>query len=250
MHQASVGFHCPECVKESGQKVVTPRSLQNANPVVTYALIGANVIMWFALLASGATPSGLGTSELALDLAVWGPPIDIADEWYRIVTGGFLHANLIHVGFNMLLLYMLGRQLERVLGWVDFSILYLGGLLGGSFGALLLDPAVLTVGASGAVFGLMGGWIMYTRSRGISFMESGVAGLVLLNLLLTFSVGGISRGGHVGGLAGGLLVGWLLVQGRERLPSRGAVIGAAAGLCLAFAVGAVWAASTWTDPLL
>jgi len=256
MHQASVGFHCPECVRESGQRVVTSRSLFNSRPVVTLTLIGINVAVWLIGLALGGSPNRLSGEMIENFALVGGGSVDgrtligvDEGEWYRLITGGFLHANLIHLGFNMYLLYVLGRQLERVLGTVDFLILYFGGLLAGSFGALLVTPNSFTVGASGAVFGLMGGWIMVARSRGIDFMQSGVAGLVILNVLLTFGVSGISVGGHLGGLAGGLAVGWLLTVGRLLLPSGAAARAAAIGLCFAFAAGGVWAASTWTDPL-
>ncbi len=256
MHQASVGFHCPECVRTGSQRVVSAQSLMNAKPMVTLTLIGINVTVWLLGLAMGGSASRLA-GDLIEDFAlVGGGSVDgrtligvDEGEWYRLVTGGFLHASLIHIAFNMYLLYVLGRQLERALGTVDFGILYLAGLLGGSFGALLVNPNGFTVGASGAVFGLMGGWIMFARSRGIDFMNSGIAGLVLINILLTFSISGISVGGHLGGLAGGLIVGWLLTVGRTRLPNQQAVRGASVGLCLVFAVGGIWAASTWMTPI-
>ncbi|MGI9603612.1 MAG: rhomboid family intramembrane serine protease [Acidimicrobiales bacterium] len=247
MHQASVGFHCPECVRSGAQKVHTARSLTYAKPVVTLTLIGINVAVWLYGLSVGGAPNRLA-GEMIENYSLFGPFVDDG-EWYRLITGGFLHAGLIHIAFNMYLLYVLGRQLERALGGVDFGILYLGGLLGGSFGALLVNPDSVTVGASGAVFGLMGGWIMFARSRGIDFMNSGIAGLVILNVLLTFGVSGISVGGHLGGLAGGLAVGWLLTVGRGVLPSRAAVRGASLAVCAALAVAGVWAASTWTDPI-
>jgi membrane associated rhomboid family serine protease len=172
-------------------------------------------------------------------------------EWYRIVTAGFLHQNLIHIGFNMYLLYMLGQILEPVLGAVRFSLVYLFALLTGSFAVLLLDPTALTVGASGAVFGLMGALVIVQRSRGLGIFDTNLGGLLVLNLLFTFLVPNISIGGHVGGLIGGLVATWLLValpQQSRALPS---FAPAAAVVALGVAVfgASLWAASQWMDPI-
>ena len=88
------------------------------------------------------------------------------DEWWRIVTGGFLHAGLLHLGMNMLVLWIIGAQLEKAIGPVRYACLYFTSLLAGALGVLLIDPTTPTVGASGAVFGLMGAALIYQRSRG------------------------------------------------------------------------------------
>jgi len=119
----------------------------------------------------------------------------------------------------MYLLYVLGQLLEPGLGHVRFAILYFVSLLAGSCGALILDPNVVTVGASGAIFGLMGGGVVALHARGIDPMASGLGPLILLNLGLSFLISGISIGGHVGGLIGGAACGWLLVEFRERTRS-------------------------------
>jgi membrane associated rhomboid family serine protease len=133
-------------------------------------------------------------------------------EWWRIVTSGFLHAGLMHLLFNMLALYNLGRILEPTIGRVRFAVLYATSLLAGSFGVLILSPDALTVGASGAVFGLMGALVAAQRATGVDPWSSGVGGLIGINLLITFTIPGISIGGHVGGLVGGLVAGWVLVD--------------------------------------
>ena len=136
---------------------------------------------------------------------------------YRLVTGAFLHdpSNPLHLFFNMYILYWLGTMLEAVLGHVRFVALYFASLLAGSFGALVAAPHQLTVGASGAVFGLMAAAFVFQRARGIDPWRSGLGPVILLNLALPFLFPNlnISIGGHIGGLIGGtiaaLAIEWL-----------------------------------------
>ena len=173
MTPTSVGMRCPECARER-TPVRTMRNMQ-AQPVVTYALIAINVVVWFVEIAtSGGGHSGGGGGSPTGALTAGGSPHQ--HEYWRLVTSGFLHAGLIHIGFNMYLLYILGRMLEPAIGRLRFAALYLTSLLGGSFGALLVSPHSLTVGASGAVFGLMGGAVVTMRSRGFDPMASGIPG--------------------------------------------------------------------------
>jgi membrane associated rhomboid family serine protease len=216
MSSASVGFHCPECVKGGAQKVYTRASLDRLNrPVVTQTLVAVNVVIFLI---------GYGRSGVELDFGLIGQGVTLdgaigvaAGEWYRVITAGFLHANPIHLLFNMLALYTLGGALEPVLGHVRFAVLYFSSLLCGSAGVLILDPNALTVGASGAVFGLLGAMVIAQRSAGIDPWASGLGLIIGVNLLFTFSVPGISIGGHLGGLIGGLVAGWLLLEGGPRL---------------------------------
>jgi membrane associated rhomboid family serine protease len=204
-------------------------------PTVTYVLIAINVLVFVGELASGASAADLGGGSLVRRFALFGPAIANDHEYYRLITGGFLHAGFIHIFFNMYLLYVLGQLLEPGLGHVRFAILYFVSLLAGSCGALILDPNVVTVGASGAIFGLMGGGVVALHARGIDPMASGLGPLILLNLGLSFLISGISIGGHIGGLIGGAACGWLLVQLRERTGSELlSMLG-----CLLIAVGAV-----------
>ena len=130
--------------------------------------------------------------------------VSVYHEYWRLISAGFLHENLIHIGFNMYLLYVLGMMLEPAIGTVRFAAIYLTALLAGSFGALLATAAP-SLGASGAVFGLMGAAAVELRSRGISVMQSGIGGLIIINLVFSFSLANISVGAHVGGLIGGAL---------------------------------------------
>ncbi len=185
-------------------------------PTLTYVLIGINVVAFLGEMASGGTLFR-GGGTFVTDGALEGA--SVADgEWWRLVTGGFLHAGLFHLFLNMFILYILGGMLEPAIGRLRFGVVYFVSLLSGSFGALLLtDPDGVTVGASGAVFGLMGAAFVVMRARGINPMESGIGMLIILNLGITFLVPNISVGGHVGGLAGGALAAYLLYGLGERV---------------------------------
>ncbi|RMH71365.1 MAG: rhomboid family intramembrane serine protease, partial [Actinomyces sp.] len=161
-----------------------------------------------------------------------------------------LHDGLIHLAFNMWALWILGSQLERVLGRARFTGLYVGSLLAGAFGVLLVSPDVPTVGASGAVFGLMGAALMVQRAAGIDPWSSGLGAVIAVNLLITFAVPRISLGGHLGGLLGGVILGAVLVESLRRRWDTGVTLAVTAAVAVAFVAGSVWAAGTWTDPLL
>ena len=125
-------------------------------------------------------------------------------EWWRLITAAFLHANLIHLGFNMLGLWWFGSPLEAALGRWRFLLVYLVSGLAGSAGALIATPNAITVGASGALFGMLGAALVLERG-GIPVFGGGALGVIVLNLAFTFLVPGISIGGHIGGLIGGAL---------------------------------------------
>jgi membrane associated rhomboid family serine protease len=235
MTTTPVGMRCPECSKQR-TKVVRLRDMARI-PQVTYALIAINVIAFVAEgnLSFGGSPTGRVYEEGALigSLPRF-PDLGVAHgQWWRIVTGGFLHESLIHIGFNMYILYVLGMQLEPVLGRVKFGAIYGVSLLTGSLGALIVSPHAVTVGASGAVFGIMGATAVEMRARQIPVMQSGVGTLIAINLVISFALPGISWGGHIGGLIGGALATLLLQFGdRMRAPALAlagcAVIAAAA----------------------
>jgi membrane associated rhomboid family serine protease len=224
MRQASVGFHCPECTKAGAQKIVRPQQLLNARPLVTQVLIAVNVAIFAIGVGSGletrpqvAVDYGLIAEFTASDGFVF-PGLGVAHgEWYRLLTSGFLHVNVIHIAFNMLVLYQLGQLLEPVFGRLRFGVVYAVSLLCGALGVMLVSPDNLTMGASGAVFGLMGFAFMALRARGIDPFSTGLGGTIVLNLIITFTLSRyISVGGHVGGLIGGLACGWILTSAGPR----------------------------------
>jgi membrane associated rhomboid family serine protease len=210
-------------------------------PRVTYALIAINVVAFLAegnvTLSSGGAGNSVYREGALLGSSEFPPLVGQGvahGQWWRIISGGFLHENIIHIGFNMYVLYILGQMLEPALGSVKFAVLYAVSLLAGSCGALLVSPHSLTVGASGAVFGLMGAAAVEMRVRKVPIMQSGVGTLILVNLVISFTLPGISWGGHVGGLVGGALAALAIQLGDRR---RSPVLGLAA--CAAIAAAAV-----------
>jgi membrane associated rhomboid family serine protease len=132
-----------------------------------------------------------------------------------LVTSGFLHASFMHIGFNMLILFFLGRLLEPALGTPRFVTLYFASLLAGSLGALLLDPNAFTLGASGAVFGLAGATFVIARGRGLDALAGQIGFLILINLFFSIASVRISLGGHLGGLVGGTICALAIVAGEK-----------------------------------
>jgi membrane associated rhomboid family serine protease len=212
MTPTPVGMRCPECAKQRTR--VQRLSTAGGEPRVTVAIIIACAVVFL-----GTNGFSGGSGKLWTDLFLDGPDIHFGHDYWRLITGGFLHAGPIHILFNMYLLWILGNMLEPNLGSRRFAALYFTALLCGSFGALLVDPNVPTVGASGAVFGLMGAAAVELRSRGINPFQTDIGLLIVFNLVLSFVISHVSVGGHIGGLIGGVLVGAAFdVADRQRWP--------------------------------
>jgi membrane associated rhomboid family serine protease len=215
MTSTPVGMRCPECARQR-TKVVNPTGAPGRSDVpATYAIIGLCVAAFLAEIFTGAELMGGGAAgSIAIDFGLFaygGPAIGVAEgEVYRIVTAGFLHSGIIHLGLNMFALYILGTLLESAIGTRRFLGVYFAAVLAGSAGALLLDPDKLTVGASGGIFGLMAAAFLIARQRGLDELASQIGIFVVLNLVFTFSVPNISIGGHLGGLVGGGLAALLI----------------------------------------
>jgi membrane associated rhomboid family serine protease len=215
MTPTSVGMRCPECAQQKTR--VVRRAYEPGEPIVTYTLIGVNVLAYLATILSGSSVGGsIGGSNSVLREAALNGPAIANGEVYRIITSGFMHYGPFHLLFNMYALYILGTLLEPAIGRLRFVLIYLVGLLGGAVGALILSPNAFTAGASGAIFGLMGAALLVMRNRGISALQSGLGIWLGLNLLITFTISNISVGGHIGGLIGGSLAALVIVE----LPSR------------------------------
>jgi membrane associated rhomboid family serine protease len=250
MHQASVGVHCPECTSQNKQKVYTRATLSRSSGIATQVIIGLNVAVFLLqFLLWDATISSDGTT--AQELAVNGQRINALNQWWRVITGGFGHFGIFHLGMNMYSLHILGPIIERRLGSTRFGLAYAAALVGGSFGALLLDVLSFTMGASGAIFGLLGLLVMMFRSQGISIAQSGLGPVLLLNLFVSLS-GFVSLGGHAGGFIVGLALGAVYfgvdansgpLFGRDRVKPDIAT----AALTIVLFVGCLWAASRWVQ---
>ena len=200
MTATPVGMRCPDCAR---QKTPT-RSLQSiaVEPIATYVLIALNVAVFVGARSSVQAQN---------DLILFGPAVADGDYW-RLITSGFLHVELMHIALNMLSLFWLGRMIEPALGHVRFVAIYLVSLLGGSLGVMILSPGDPTLGASGAIYGLLGAAIVMARNRNISLIQSGLLPILALNFIFTLSVPGISLGGHLGGLIGGLVATFVVEQ--------------------------------------
>jgi membrane associated rhomboid family serine protease len=207
MVYAAVGIKCPECAGHAtGAKGAARRVQRGAaagtGDVVTKTLIGMNVAVYLLQVVQ-ADGLRAASGQIFVDFSLYGPAV--ADgEWWRLLTAAFLHANPIHILFNMLMLWWFGRALEGLLGRGRFLGLYLVSALAGSAGALLLSPEAHTLGASGAVFGILGAGLVLER-RNIPVFGGAAFGIVLLNVIFTFAISNVSIGGHFGGLFGGAL---------------------------------------------
>jgi len=236
-----VGMRCPECARERTKVTRITPGIHLGRAPATYILIAISVIAFIAEVGSGAP---LGTSFAAggsvyRDFSLFGPAV-ANGEWYRLLTAGFLHAGLLHILFNMVALYFLGSLLEPGIGTPRFLAVYFVSLLAGSFGALLITPDTHTVGASGAVFGLMSAAFIVARHRGVEQLAGQIGFYIIINIFFTIGVSGISIGGHFGGLIAGALCGFLIVfaERRVRRPVELEVLGMTA-LAVLSVVGAI-----------
>jgi membrane associated rhomboid family serine protease len=223
MTPTPVGMRCPECMRQRTKVVqgVGGAGAGFGQAPATYVLIALNVLAFLAEVASGTGGLTTATGTVIRDFALQGAGVS-EGEWYRLVSGGFLHAGLLHILLNMVALFLVGRVLEAGIGTPRFVALYTASLLAGAFGALALThPFEPTVGASGAIFGVFAATAVIARGRGLNAVASEIGFLIVINLVFTFSVPGISIGGHLGGLLGGAACALAIVAGeRGRLGSK------------------------------
>jgi membrane associated rhomboid family serine protease len=245
MHYTPVGQRCPEHAGQPVgirkatvpiQRAVTGVGARRVN-AVTIALIAINVAVYLAELAAGGTTSGTGNwifshgallvNGVTQNGNVFPVPAHSAapgfhlvglahGQWWRLLTAAFLHYGPFHLAINMYSLYLGGTLLEHLIGRWRFALLYLASGVAGSAGAVLWSPNQVTLGASGAIFGVFGGLFVLER-RGNIATGGQIAGLIVINLIFTFALSSfISVGGHVGGLIGGVAIMGLLTQFRRR----------------------------------
>jgi membrane associated rhomboid family serine protease len=228
MTMAPVGIRCPEHSgrRQGVQRVthgVRRSSFEGVGAKVTRMLIGLNVAVYVAELAQGSgvnanhgsiyQDGALIANGVKIHATLAGVPAHLPfgnlvgvahGDWWRLITAAFLHYGPFHLLMNMLALYWFGSLLEQRIGSGRFLMLYLVSGLAGSAGALVLDPTTPTVGASGAIFGILGAGLVLEQQRDYVFGGSAL-GIIVINLVLTFSIANISIGGHIGGLIGGAL---------------------------------------------
>jgi membrane associated rhomboid family serine protease len=215
MTPTPVGMRCPECASQRTRVVrgVGEAGLFASAPA-TFVLIALNAAAFLAEILGASGGLAVGNSSVVLDFGLYGPFV-AEGELYRLVTGGFLHNDLVHIGFNMFALYFLGRLLEPSIGTPRFVAVYVASLLGGALGALLLSPDALTIGASGAVFGIFGATFVIARGRGVDSVAGTIGVILLINLALSFARPNISIGGHLGGLAAGVVCALAIMAGER-----------------------------------
>lgn len=231
---AAVGQHCVDCVREA--RGSTPRAITigTSRPIATYVLIAINVVVFAltTLQARSVANVSPADSRLFYDGVLFGPFVGQGEIW-RIVSSGFLHYSVIHIGLNMLTLYILGRDLETALGTARFVGVYGVALLGGSAAVLTFSPTAAAAGASGAIYGLMGGLLVaIIRAK----MPPGqIIGLIAINIVISVTIPNISLWAHLGGLvfgaaatAGVLMLPGLVLSERTRSAQSASRVGWAA----------------------
>jgi membrane associated rhomboid family serine protease len=204
---APVGIRCPDHSGKPRGAAGAVHSLrrlgyEGTGALATKALIAANVLVFLVELAQGPSIDSPG-GALFQRGALYGSAVAHGD-WWRLITYAFLHASLLHIGMNMIVLAWVGGAMEAALGRARFLLLYFVSALAGAAGALLLTPTAATVGASGAIYGIFGAGIVLERQRNYVFGGSALT-LVVINLALSYAIPNVSIGGHLGGLVGGAL---------------------------------------------
>lgn len=200
LRTAAVGHQCVDCVQAAAASTPPIRTaaggiLRQGMPIISFSLIAVNVAVFVMQVASPA---------LQYRLALF--PVAVAGgQYYRLLTSAFMHYGIVHILFNMWALYVLGPPLEQHLGRLRFATLYLLSALGGSVVVYLFSPLnAATAGASGAIFGLFGATLVAAKRLNLDVRW--LVGLIVVNLVITFTVPGISWQGHLGGLVTGALV--------------------------------------------
>jgi membrane associated rhomboid family serine protease len=212
MVAAPVGFQCPECVSRAAasrpQVTTVAGGAPISTPVVTYTLIGINAAVFLFQFATGI-------NAVAGDWGMWPVGIAVNGEWWRLVTAAFLHGSFLHIAFNMYVLFALGPTLERILGHGRYVTLYLLAALGGGVASYVFsDIRTVSVGASGAIFGLMGALVV--AGRRLRYDITQVLILLGINVAIGFFSPGVDWRAHLGGLVTGAVVAAIMVFPEKR----------------------------------
>lgn len=207
MIPAPVGFQCPECVTGAAPQQRQPTTVAGApminRPVVTYSLIGISVAVFLFQMS-------VGINAAAGDWGMWPVGIALGGEWWRLGSAAFLHGSFLHIAFNMYVLFALGPTLERILGHYRYLLLYVLAAFGGGVASYLFsDMRTVSVGASGAIFGLMGALVV--AGRKLRYDVTQVLVLLGINVVIGFLAPGVDWRAHLGGLVTGAAVAAVMV---------------------------------------
>ena len=206
MRSASIGYQCPSCASDSTPviKGITRNRFipsQKKTQVTKFLSISLLVVYVFQFL--------LGDVLIA-NFALFAPSVTNG-QWWLLITAGFLHGSIIHLLFNVYILWVLGSQLESIVGKIKFIVIYFASLLGGSIASYLFSPiGSYSIGASGAIFGLMGAMLVVGRKRNLDISQ--ITTLVVINVVIGFVLSGIDWRAHLGGLAVGAFTTWVLIN--------------------------------------
>lgn len=235
MIPAPVGFQCPECVGAAQKQRRSARTAFGggviASPSVTYSLIAINVFLFVLELL-------VGVGQVTEAYGMWPVGIALDGQWYRLLSAAFLHGSILHVLFNMYVLFALGPTLERVLGHARFLLLYILAALGGSVASYAFsDLRTLSVGASGAIFGLMGALVV--AGRRLRYDITQVLVLLGINVVIGFLAPGVDWRAHLGGLVTGAAVAAVMAHAPARFRSLWQAAGVGL-IIVVLVVAAVW----------
>ena len=210
---APVGIRCPDHagVRKSTTTRIRPRPVRRApglalasgSAPVTKALIAINVAIYLLTAAQGGGFNAPG-GELFSKFVLVGPLV-ANGGWWRLITAMFLHGSILHIAFNMYALWVIGTPVEQYLGRARYLGLYFVSGLAGSAGALLQSPITPVVGASGAIFGILGAMLII-EWQVTGRLAGNAATFIVINLVISFAIPNISWGGHIGGLIAGILI--------------------------------------------
>jgi len=210
MNSAAVGFQCPSCFNEGVKSVPRTRTslggiARGTLPIVTYTMLALNVLVFVVVRT--------GSDRILNDLVLY--PILVESEPWRLLTSAFTHVQIFHIFSNLFMLFQVGPMLEQMLGRLRFAVLYLLSALGGGVAVWQLSsPGVPTLGASGAVLGLVGALLVISRARGLDV--TWIIAYVAITAFISFTIPNISWEGHLGGFVTGAAVAWLFLQDTKR----------------------------------
>ena len=206
MRSASIGYQCPACASDSTpviKGINRNRFIPNQKNTPVTKFLSISLITIFLL-------QELSGTLLVKSFALFAPLVT-SGEWWRLITAGFLHGSIIHLLFNVYILWVIGSQLESIVGNIKFIIIYFVSLLGGSVASYLFSPfGSYSIGASGAIFGLMGAMLVVGRKRNLDISQ--ITTLVAINVVIGFVLSGIDWRAHLGGLAAGAFITWVLIN--------------------------------------
>jgi len=206
MRSASIGYQCPACASDSTpviKGINRNRFIPNQKNTPVTKFLSISLIAIFLL-------QELTGTLLVKSFALFAPLVT-SGEWWRLISAGFLHGSIIHLLFNVYILWVIGSQLESMVGNIKFIIIYFVSLLGGSVASYLFSPfGSYSIGASGAIFGLMGAMLVVGRKRNLDISQ--ITTLVAINVVIGFVLSGIDWRAHLGGLAAGSFITWVLLN--------------------------------------